>query len=373
MCTCDAGIGTRLAAPPDGVAWLACTCDAFGAEWSVSPTGDDANPGTLAAPFLTLARAESAIEDAGVPAGGSVVWVRGGAYELASSLTIGSGGSGSDAGAVVWRGYPGEVAELIGGHRLDVSAFATVTSADPVWTRLDPSAQGQVASIDLSSQGVTDYGALTERGFCASGNHAALVSSRSTAEEAASPCSPGPTPTTTPLIVPSNSATSLQIYGPGLVPDVSGTYAQNGTGGHRLLLFARDGLTDGGAQYKPLYRYSWTYRRAIPTRPGSSPRAPRAIRATPRRGGATRTPTTSPPSAPATAQWATRRSSPPMRSTTACRRSWRRARAPYSPTRARAPRAGHRRPTSLDPRPPRLRLGRLPPGREQHRHRQSGR
>ena len=254
-CSCASGTGV-LRCLPDGTNWSACACESYAVEIAVSPSGHDTGAGTLLDPFQTLARAATAVQsviDGGAIDGGVVVWVRGGDYELSASLSIGASGSGSDAGWVTWRGYPGEVATLIGGHALDSSAFTTVTAASPIWSRLDPSAQGQVQVIDLSSQGVTDYGTLQERGFCSSGHHAAL---ELFFDGAPMTLARWPDADTNTAITPDTNASAVDLFGTGVSPDVTGHYVQNGTQ-DGVSSFARNGLVNG-LQYN-LYRLTWVY------------------------------------------------------------------------------------------------------------------
>jgi hypothetical protein len=153
---------------PDGTAWTACDCTTYGTEFAVSPTGSDMAPGTLAQPFATFERAQMAVRSAlaaSAPSGGIVVWIRGGLYERSTTLSLGAADSGKAGSPVVWRGYPGEVARLIGGHRLNAAWFTPVTATSLVWSRLDPSAQGHVVQIDLHAHAVTDFGQLAPRGF----------------------------------------------------------------------------------------------------------------------------------------------------------------------------------------------------------------
>ncbi|HQF38817.1 MAG TPA: right-handed parallel beta-helix repeat-containing protein [Opitutaceae bacterium] len=125
----------------------------YGAEYFVSPNGSDTNAGTKAAPFRTLEKAKAAVRTriaAGVPAGGIAVWLRGGVYERSMTLELTAADSGtSAANSVDWRGYPGEDVQLLGGRRIAASAFSVVTSASPIWSRLDVSARGKVLQIDL--------------------------------------------------------------------------------------------------------------------------------------------------------------------------------------------------------------------------------
>jgi hypothetical protein len=175
-CSCASGMGTRRCFA-DGTAWGGCSCSAYGADLYVSPAGLDTNPGTLAAPFLTLERAQTAVramKTAGLPAGGVVVWLRGGVYPRQATFALTNSDSGTAASPVVYRGYPAETARVSGGTQLPASAFKVVTSSSPVWSRLDPTAQGVVVAADLSSLGITDYGTLAPRGFGAQGVTAAL-------------------------------------------------------------------------------------------------------------------------------------------------------------------------------------------------------
>ncbi|MBK9990346.1 MAG: hypothetical protein IPP19_06350 [Verrucomicrobia bacterium] len=141
----------------------------YGAEFTVSPTGSDSNPGTAAAPFKSLEKARDAarvIIAKGVPAGGIAVWLRGGVYERSSPLDFRAADSGtSENNTVDWRGYPGETVRLSGGKTLKASDFTPVTSTSPIWNRLDDSAKGHVIQLDLKAQGITDYGTLKQRGF----------------------------------------------------------------------------------------------------------------------------------------------------------------------------------------------------------------
>ena len=75
----------------------------------VSTAGDDANPGTQAAPWRTIQHA------ADTARAGSTVNVRGGIYE--ERVTIDVSGNSND-GYVTFRSYPDEIAILEGEHHL---------------------------------------------------------------------------------------------------------------------------------------------------------------------------------------------------------------------------------------------------------------
>ena len=152
----------------------------YGTEFTVSTSGNDTNPGTSDLPFKTLEKARDAVRAVvakGVPAGGIAVWLRAGVYERAATLELTAADSGSSAGSPVdWLAFPGEEVRLIGGRKLPASALTLVTSASPVWNRLDASAKGKVMQIDVKPWlGITAtstpadkekaYGVLRQRGF----------------------------------------------------------------------------------------------------------------------------------------------------------------------------------------------------------------
>ena len=175
-CGCAQGIGTRRCFA-DGTAWGPCTCADYGANLYVSPTGKDTNPGTKAAPFLTLERAQMAVQtkkSGTLPAGGVVVWLRGGTYSRQATFALTAADSGTASAPVVYRGYPGETARVTGGVSLPASAFSLVTASSAVWSRLDSTAQGVVVAANLGTLGITDFGTLQHRGMGEQGVTAAL-------------------------------------------------------------------------------------------------------------------------------------------------------------------------------------------------------
>ena len=80
----------------------------------VSPTGDDANPGTLEKPFATLQRAQQAARQKR-----GDVFLRGGTYYLSAPLVFTAQDSGAKDAPVVFQNYRGEKAIISGGSRLD--------------------------------------------------------------------------------------------------------------------------------------------------------------------------------------------------------------------------------------------------------------
>jgi len=90
------------------------------ADFYVSTSGNDANPGTKAKPFATLQRARDAVRKkiaAGLTAD-VLVHVRGGTYRLAEPVVFGPVDSGTEKHRVVYAAYPGERPIFSGGRVL---------------------------------------------------------------------------------------------------------------------------------------------------------------------------------------------------------------------------------------------------------------
>lgn len=85
----------------------------------VSSSGSDSNPGTLAQPFLTIAKARSVVRTMNSSMTGNIaVVLRGGEYRLPATLTFDSLDSGTNGFSVIYRAYPGERPILTGGQKI---------------------------------------------------------------------------------------------------------------------------------------------------------------------------------------------------------------------------------------------------------------
>jgi len=85
----------------------------------VSPTGDDSNPGTEAAPFQSIARAQTAVRPLTPTMSSDItVVLRGGRYQLADTLRFDHRDSGMNGFQVIYRSFSGEHAALSGGRRI---------------------------------------------------------------------------------------------------------------------------------------------------------------------------------------------------------------------------------------------------------------
>jgi hypothetical protein len=106
-----AGVGgTAGASGQGGIAGM------LGPDLYVSPDGDDANPGTLAAPLKTLERARLVVRaNKGSMAGDIHVYLRGGRYELAAPLVFDADDSGSNGNYINYMAYDSEQPVVSGG------------------------------------------------------------------------------------------------------------------------------------------------------------------------------------------------------------------------------------------------------------------
>ena len=88
--------------------------------FTVSPNGDDNNPGTEAHPFKTLTRARDAVRKINrTMSDDIVVGVRAGTYEIDRTLLFESQDSGNNGHSVIYKSYPGEKVLISGGKRVD--------------------------------------------------------------------------------------------------------------------------------------------------------------------------------------------------------------------------------------------------------------
>ncbi|MBM4088802.1 MAG: right-handed parallel beta-helix repeat-containing protein [Planctomycetes bacterium] len=139
---------------------------AVAAEFFVSPTGQDADPGTVDKPFGTLERARDAVRKLrsadGKQAVRITIWLRAGGYLRTAALELSAADSGTAEAPVVWRAWQDETVRLLGGRTL--SGFQPVT--DPaVLNRLQEQAREGVRQIDLRALGIHEFSAMKSRGF----------------------------------------------------------------------------------------------------------------------------------------------------------------------------------------------------------------
>ena len=134
-------------------------CASNTVHYFVALDGDDANDGSIDAPFATIEGARNAIRSLeNYPSGGVVVNIRGGEYPMTSTISFSSQDSGTKEAPVVYRAYNGEEVRLSGKKRLDNSKFTAVTNVTAL-NKIPESAKGKVVQMDLSYTG-DDLGKL---------------------------------------------------------------------------------------------------------------------------------------------------------------------------------------------------------------------
>ncbi|MHC4372886.1 MAG: right-handed parallel beta-helix repeat-containing protein [Planctomycetota bacterium] len=136
----------------------------------VATDGSDSNPGTISQPFATIERARDEIRNqknilGGLPATGAEVNIRGGIYNIASTIAFDSSDSGESGKQVVYQSYPGEEAILAGGMTLDPAWFSPVTNQTILDRIVNASAKPNLLQCDLAGNGITNYGQLDRHGF----------------------------------------------------------------------------------------------------------------------------------------------------------------------------------------------------------------
>ncbi|XYH92822.1 right-handed parallel beta-helix repeat-containing protein [Sorangium sp. So ce1128] len=99
-----------------GIFVLLATGYARAAEHYVAPDGSDSSRGTMAQPFATLSKANSAA------AAGDTIWVRGGTYYITTQLVLSRSGTSDTNRTKIWA-YPGEKPVL------DASRYVTSNRA----------------------------------------------------------------------------------------------------------------------------------------------------------------------------------------------------------------------------------------------------
>jgi hypothetical protein len=130
----------------------------------VSVSGDDARPGTKAAPVASLPRAAELVRKARAakPADPVTVWLGEGTYVLSESLILGEADSGTATAPVVWRAVERGKARILGARPVNQTQLRPLS--DPaVLARLAPEAKGKLLEYNLAANeircaaGLPDY------------------------------------------------------------------------------------------------------------------------------------------------------------------------------------------------------------------------
>ena len=102
------------------------------ATFYVAPTGNDVNPGTEAAPFKTITKAQKAVREInGTMTGDIVVYLREGTYQLNSTVNFDERDGGKDGHYVRYKAYKGEMPLITGG--MPVTGWTIHDEANNIW------------------------------------------------------------------------------------------------------------------------------------------------------------------------------------------------------------------------------------------------
>ncbi len=104
------------------------------AEFHVAPEGDDRGPGTAAAPFATIERAQVAVRTR-TAGDGAIVWLHAGVHRLARPLVFGPGDGGLPDAEVTYAAVPGQRVEISGARMLELN---WTQAADGRWEAAVP-------------------------------------------------------------------------------------------------------------------------------------------------------------------------------------------------------------------------------------------
>jgi hypothetical protein len=89
------------------------------ATYYVSPTGSDNNPGTLSAPLQTITKARDVVRAINSSMSGDIyIYLRGGAYNITSTITFGPQDSGTNGYRIYYSAYSGETPVLNGATKV---------------------------------------------------------------------------------------------------------------------------------------------------------------------------------------------------------------------------------------------------------------
>ena len=125
-------LGSLLVATGSLVLPASVTAATTQATYYVSPTGSDSNPGTLAAPFQTIAKARDVVRTVNTTMTGDIiVYLRGGTYPLSGTLTFGPSDGGSNGNYVRYQAYTGETPLITGGK--PITGWVISDQAKNIW------------------------------------------------------------------------------------------------------------------------------------------------------------------------------------------------------------------------------------------------
>lgn len=131
------------------------SADTIAANYYVATDGSDSNAGTLEAPFATIQKARDVVRTAAASSGfaGANVYIRGGTYELSSTITLGSADSGKEGARISYLNYPGEKPVIRGSQTI---TGWEVGSDGKYTVNLNNALSGKLTNEQISSLIISD-------------------------------------------------------------------------------------------------------------------------------------------------------------------------------------------------------------------------
>ncbi len=131
----------------------------------VATDGKDSNPGTIDKPLATLGGAKNKVRELkngnALADGGAVVYFRGGDYAVQGEVEFRKEDSGTKDARIIYRNYPDEEVNFIGGAYLRWEDFKPVEDKAVLERIVETSAREHIVSVDLHSLGFKDLPEVT--------------------------------------------------------------------------------------------------------------------------------------------------------------------------------------------------------------------
>ena len=137
-----------------GIGILIYCQTALGQTFYVSPSGNDANPGTLESPFKSFQGSLPALKNSN---GSGTVYFREGTYVFDKTVVINNDNCN---GNITFAAYPGEVVQFNSGVRLD--SWKKINSDDPVYAHLPAQTRDEVYVANIPA-GLGNIRHLTDK------------------------------------------------------------------------------------------------------------------------------------------------------------------------------------------------------------------
>ena len=124
----------------------------------VATDGNDGGNGTKENPFASLEKAREHLRElkkqGAIGTDGAVVYIRGGVYQRTKGFTLTAEDSGTENAPIVWRAYPGEEVEFMGGVNLTAKDFSKVTDQAEKDKIGNAEATSKIVYVDLNKYNI---------------------------------------------------------------------------------------------------------------------------------------------------------------------------------------------------------------------------